>query len=393
MKTGIVERIVNGGWGLVRSPEGIVFLTGVIPGETVEFEIKEKARGILWGRLLKIISSHHSRVKPVCPYYEECGGCCFQHIEYTFQQTIKTSIFLDDLKRIAGIERCIDRYVVSPPFEYRIRARMKPASNNCIGFIKKSTNHVLQINNCFLFNERINRFLTSWNNQKSPPFFYQYDILFNPDNEKLYVHLSHPPSLKTEIILKDYSDVVFTWKGNEQAGVSYIKIGNFKYLTSASLFFQNNFFMLENLLDLVRQYLCSHDTVIDLYSGVGFFLPLLYSHSKETIGVESSSFAVKLASMSFPEASLYNMPVEKFDFPPADIVLCDPPRSGLSNIVKKKIKDRNYKNIIYISCNSATFCRDLRFFLDFGYQIKDLNLIDLFPQTPHFEIVSNIILT
>jgi len=143
MKKGTVEKITNGGWGLVRSDEGVVFLNDVLPGEQITFHIKEKARGILWGQLEEVLTPSEHRIEPPCPYYGQCGGCVFQHINYQYQQKIKQDILLDDLKRIGNYEEAGDQYhyIESPPFHNRIRARMKAQvqEGGKIGFIRKGT--------------------------------------------------------------------------------------------------------------------------------------------------------------------------------------------------------------------------------------------------------------
>ena len=391
MKKGTVEKITNNGWGLVRSDEGVVFLNYVLPGEQITFRIKEKARGILWGQLEEVLTPSEHRIKPPCPYYGECGGCVFQHIDYLYQQKIKQDILIDDLKRIGHYEGAVINYIESPSFHYRLRARMKAQDqeDSKIGFIRKGTNTVIPINRCLLFLREINPFLEKWNSLKNPPFFFQMDILMNRDNQKIYVHLSHPPKMEKEV-LKLFPDIIFSWKGNEDAGVSELKIGDWTYFISPAVFFQVNPFQWEKMLDTVESYLETCDTIIDLYSGVGFFSPLLKKYSKKTIGVESHGFSVTLAGRAFAckGVDFYKIPVEKFILPEADIILLDPPRSGLSGRVMNNILKKKYKKIIYISCSSATFSRDLKILRENGYHLDDLNIFDLFPQTAHLETIS-----
>ena len=392
MKEGIVEKITNGGWGLVRSDEGVVFLNDVLPGEQVTFRIKEKTRGILWGQLEEVLTPSKHRIEPPCPYYGQCGGCVFQHINYQYQQKIKQDILLDDLKRIGNYEEAGDHYhyIESPPFYNRIRARMKAQvqEGGKIGFIRKGTNRVIPINQCLLFPEAINPFLEKWNVLENPPFFFQMDILMNPGNQRIYIHLSHPPKQEKKT-LKLFPGITFSWKGNEDAGVSRLKIRDWAYLVSPAVFFQVNPFQWESMLDIVESYLEPCDTIIDLYSGVGFFIPLLKKYSKKIIGVESHGFSVTLARRAFAcnEVDFLKIPVDKFIFPKADIIVVDPPRSGLSGSVINKLLKKKYKKIIYISCSSATFSRDLNILLESGYQLKDLNILDLFPQTAHLETI------
>lgn len=388
MKKGIVEKIVNQGWGLVRSDEGIVLLNYVLPGEEVIYKIRNRAKGILWGKLIDVTKPSKYRIEPPCPYFGECGGCIFQHITYPYQIKIKENILINDLKRIGNINTETLKTFKSPEFQYRIRAKIKADENGKIGFVKKSTNQVIPIKNCLLFLGEINRFLKKWNSMKNTPFFNQFDILWNPTNKKLYVHITPPPSKNNISTLKYFPEIEFCWKSNEENGISKLRIKEFDYNISPAVFFQTNFYQFERMLNIVENYMSKFGISIDLYSGVGFFLHILQKYSEKTIGVESNRLASYIAQKTFPEVEFYKSTVEKFFFPDADLLVMDPPRSGLSLYVRKKIIEKRYNKIIYISCNSSTFTRDIKLLLEKGYMLKDLNLLDLFPQTSHFEMIS-----
>lgn len=396
---GIVEKITNGGWGLVRSDEGVIFLNYVLPGEEITYRVKERARGILWGELLDVRIPSEHRIQPPCPYFGQCGGCIFQHIAYPFQQHIKQQILLDDLKRIGHYEsETLPAIIASPPYHNRIRARMKAQKNENpaapedgrIGFIRKSSNTVLPINRCLLFPEPVNRFLEKWNSQATPPFFFQMDIFINRDNQKIYIHLSHPPRREEkEKMLKQFSEITFSWPGNEEAAVSALKIKDWTYFVSPTAFFQANPFQWENMLNTVESYLEPCAGIIDLYSGVGFFIPLLKKYGQKVTGVESYGYSSDLARRAFAGggAEFLRIPVDKFKFPKADIAVVDPPRSGLSKYVLSGILKKKFPKVIYISCSSATFSRDLKVLAENGYRLRALNAFDLFPQTPHLETI------
>jgi len=389
-KQGTIEKITNGGWGLVRSDEGVVFLNYVLPGECVSYRIRERSRGILWGELIDVLTPSEHRIEPPCPYFGQCGGCIFQHIPYTHQEEIKKKILFDDLKRIGQYEHeGTVEYFGSPPYHYRIRARMKAQEgrDGKIGFIRKGTNTVIPIRHCLLFPDPVNRFLEKWNGMANPPFFHQMDIIMNRDTEKVYVHLSHPP--KTEMdVLDAFPEITFSWKGNEDAGVSRLTVKGWTYLVSPTVFFQVNPFQWESMLNTVGSYLGTCKTVIDLYSGVGFFLPLLKGAAGRVIGVESHGYSVTLARRAFPGVELLKIPAETFKFKDADAVVVDPPRSGLSKHVVGGILEKKYKKVIYISCASAAFSRDLKILRENGYRLEALKLFDLFPQTAHLETIS-----
>ncbi len=385
---GIVEKIVNGGFGLVRSSEGVVFLKYVCPGEEVEYTIKERAKGVIWGDVIRIINPLKVRITPQCKYYGECGGCIFSHIPYEEQLKIKQEILINDLKRIGNLDITIKNIYGSEPFKYRIRAKLKGIVNGKTGFIRRGTNDVMEINSCDIVDDPINDFIAKWNGSENPPFIHQLDIFYNIINRITYVHLSGPPGKNDIGFFNSFTNTVFTWRGNEKKGESVLKIKDSKFIVSPGIFFQINKFQWETMFDIVESMLEYSDISIDLYTGTGFFLPLLQKYSKKVIGVENSKLSVELAERSFPDVLIERLPVEKFDFPEAGQVLVDPPRSGLPKKARDQIIKQKIKNIIYVSCSTSTLARDLKIFISNGYIIKELNMVDLFPQTSHIETIT-----
>ncbi len=193
IKEGKIEKIVNGGFGLLRSEEGIVFLKYAAPGEKVKYRMIEKAKGIIWGEIIEIDKVHPDRVNPECIYYGECGGCAFSHLKYELQLKIKREILEDDLKRIGKIVvKCRNIYS-SPEYSYRVRAKLKGIKNGNIGFIRKGTNDVMEINNCLIVVPEINNFIKKWNGLTSMDFFHQIDVFYNNTENRLYVHITGVP--------------------------------------------------------------------------------------------------------------------------------------------------------------------------------------------------------
>lgn len=251
---GIVEKIVNGGWGIIRDKNKVIFLNYVLPGEEVEYSIKDKAKGIYWGETLKIITPSEFRKTPECKLFGKCGGCVFQHITYDHQKKIKTDIFRDDMKRIGNLDINPYRFYESPPYGYRIRGRLKADDTGKIGFIKKGTHSIVPIDKCLLFSDEMNDYLLKWNSQKNPPFFFQQDILLDEGNiqKNISSNLSHPPKNNQKEILNDFENIQYSWKGNNKKLVK-LKIKNFNYQIKASTFFQVNKFQLENMLNFVEE--------------------------------------------------------------------------------------------------------------------------------------------
>ncbi len=127
---------------------------------------------------------------------------------------------------------------------------------------------------------------------------------------------------------------------------------------------------------------------LDLYTGSGFFIPVLLKHSDRVIGIENNKRSVKLAERAFPKAEFIRSPVEKYVIKSADRIIADPPRSGIPDSVTGEIIQADPDSILYISCSSATLSRDLNIFIQNGYRIGEMVMLDLFPQTAHFETMT-----
>jgi 23S rRNA (uracil1939-C5)-methyltransferase len=301
---------------------------------------------------------------------------------------IKKRIFCENLRRIGGLEIEVSEIAASSPLRYRTRAKFKAQSDGRIGFIRKGTNSVLPVSNCYLVKDSISEFLREWNCRSDLPFLYQLNVLSN--NHKLYVHLSHSPKEKFLTFFESFKgSVIFSWKGEEENSVSQLEISNYRYLISPAVFFQVNHFLWERMLSIVDEFIDNSEGAVDLYSGVGFFIPVLKKYTDNITAIESSGYSIKLAKRAFPGMNILKGSAEKFTFPRADLIIVDPPRSGLSGKVVKKIMESRYPRLIYISCNSASFSRDCRILIEEGkYRVKDLKLLDLFPQTPHLESIA-----
>ncbi len=387
-KTDYVEKIINGGWGIVRDKEGVVFLNGVCPEENVRYKIRERAKGVFWGELLSIVESSEIRRKSECSYTGKCGGCSLLHIKYPEQLTIKREILMDDLKRIGGIDSIKPEIVHSKEYGYRIRVKLKGLSDGSLGFIRKGTNEVMQIDKCLIASERINKFIKKWNSFEKKPFFHQLDLFDNIDKKKLYVFLSRKPDEEYMKFLSIFSDTFFTWSENRDKGVSELKIGDFIYLVSPENFFQVNMFLHETMLKIVKDHMIKSKKVIDLYCGNGFFIPVLKLFSTDLTGVENNKNAVNMAERSFPDVKFLKLDVDKYEFDEFDVVIADPPRAGLSENLKEKIVKKKIKRLIYISCSTATLSRDLKYFISEGYEVKKMTMLDMFPNTAHIETIS-----
>ncbi len=387
---GRVKTLADEGWGIIESPEGDVNIHYTVPGEFIEYEIIEKSEGKLWGKILSIEKKSPYRVDIRCNHYKICGGCNLMHLDYEYQIKHKKERFISSLEKSLNHNIKIDKIYTENPFNYRVKAKLKGIEpTGKTGFIKKGRTDVVQIDRCYLFHEKLNDFISIWNNMENPPFVHQIDIFYNISNGKTYVFLSHKP--KDVDFMKNFGEnTVFMYPGDVNEPIK-VKIGKFGYQSLPQLFFQVNYFFWKILQNEVEKQIQDinkkekHDFAIDLYSGVGFFSPILKKYYKDVLGVESSEISVKLAKESFPEIKFIKTPAERFSFPKADLIFLDPPRSGLGEKILDKIIKKRYKNIIYLSCSYRSLSKDIKVLENNGYILKNIVLFDMFPHTPHIE--------
>ncbi len=384
---GKIEKLCEEGWGVLNSPAGPpINIHYAIEGEEIEFRIKEESKGKLWGEILKIISPSEHRVEVKCPVYDSCGGCNLLHIKYEHQIALKKEILKKNIDSFFNFPEKNIKVIESPPFNYRLRAKLKGRKDGKIGFIEKGKTSVIKIKECLLYHERINNFIKKWNESDKMPFVHQIDLFYNFTEDLLYAHLSEKPP--SNFPYDSFEKTIFSHKGKEEDSISEIKVKDFKYKVTPVSFFQSNIFLLEKMLKTVDSYIDYGNIAIDLYSGIGFFIPILKNKFSKIYAVESNKFSFKLLKENFPEIKAYRIVSSNFSFPPADLILLDPPSSGVDERTIKRILKKKYEKIVYISCSQKGFSKDTKVLSENGYSLKKLSLLDLFPHTPYFETIA-----
>ncbi len=383
--TGQVETVAKGGSGIVFLDGKPVFIEGVIPGERVAFSISKQKRSVSFGRLHEIIQPAKERIVPACPYYGTCGGCNFQHIDYDHQLTLKKDILLNNLQRIGKVSySSAIGMVPSPPFRYRTRTTLK-IRHGKVGYFKRESHDIVEVSSCHLLPSEMEKSLPGFRHDpwvkkiKTGDLFLlangsQLSALGTGDKKRKYLS-------KEEKVLFD--------------------LGDFDYTCAPGDFIQANRFTLQEMINLVRQHLVQDrvgeidrlDHAVDLFCGCGFFTLPLALAARQVTAVEMNPANILSLENNLERVGVDNVQVLASDvlqtpLPRASLYLVDPPRAGLGETLAQKIMQGRPHKIIYFSCDSATFSRDARFFVEGGYHLDELKLIDNFPQTDHFEIFS-----
>ena len=368
----------NEGKGVCKVGGIIVFVPKTLKGEKIRFRVTEIKKNFAKGKLVQVLKESDKRVKPSCPYYEECGGCNLRHQEMKENLKFKKEKIENALKRIGKIDKKVEDVI--PSFKndnYRNKISLK-VEDDKIGFYGEGTYQLIDIDNCLLAVGEINEAIK---------VIRTYIKGFK--NKIKTVTIKYGNAM--DDILIDINDKVIF-------GTGYIKeISNgLMFNCSSKSFFQVNGMQAEKMYDeaIKLAKLKKDDMVLDLYCGTGTIGMILSSHVKKVIGVEIVEDAIINARENLRINDINN---ESFICGDAskvvskikekiDVLFVDPPRAGVDRKAIAIIKKMMSRKIVYISCNPVTMARDLSYLNDM-YDIKKIVPFDMFPNTSHVECV------
>jgi 23S rRNA (uracil1939-C5)-methyltransferase len=393
--------MVYEGGGFSRLPDGkAVFVPYVMPGEQVTITVREDKKGFALADLVSVERPHPQRIQPRCAHFGLCGGCHYQHIPYELQLNYKKDILIEQLQRLGGIESPVVEQVIPAPdqWAYRNTVQFQVSGKGQLCYAKASDNYPFAVKECHLPMPALAE-LWPQLSFEAGSFIGRLDLRQNQAGEVL-VELSGEQTDIPELESESSVSIV-SLAGNDPvvlAGEGYlvVEVLGRPFMLSAGSFFQTNFdgaaALVEQVRALVRQLKALR--LLDVYSGVGLFSAFMAVEVQELLAIESSpsacrDFVVNLDE--FDNVSLAEGLAEKvlpdLDFG-ADVVLVDPPRSGLRPQAREAILKQEPRAIIYVSCNPATLARDARAILEAGYRLEKTVLVDMFPQTYHMETVA-----
>lgn len=403
-----VDSPAYGGISLGRWRSKIVLIKGALPSETVEVKIEAEKKDYYIASVVQIHTPSPDRIAPTCEYFTSCGGCHLQYLSYREQISLKEAVLADCLKRIASIEIPLSPSIFSnSPWGYRRRGQFK-VSFDGIGFHREKTREVIPIYRCPLVVDEINACLGKL-------------TLMMEDDPKLFQGITeiqltgcdgvigliktkdgqiHDTPLLRELLRKSgIVGAVVKQKGSYKMcyGRRYttLALHNLNYVVSPMTFLQSHWELNQTVVQLVKDTLqpLKGQRILDLYAGAGNFSLPLASHAEEVIAVEENAYAIddgmrnakinSLKNCRFIRSSAEHLVVTSS----ANIVIVDPPRSGLTKKAIDTICDLMPERIVYLSCHPATFARDLKRFL-VTYDIESVRMIDFFSQTYHIEAIA-----
>jgi 23S rRNA (uracil1939-C5)-methyltransferase len=407
-----IEKLVYGGEGLGHQDGRTVFVPFVLPDEVVRIQTTERKKKFVRGRVERILAASPARVEAACRHFTRCGGCHYQHIPYEAQLEHKAQILRETLRRIGKI-RWQDAITVhpSPPFGYRNRAQWKVRSVDGrveLGYIQSGSNALCPVAECPVLSPRLAEVLRALRElcasdgmgravREVEAFTDASDahVLLNAE----FSHWPEPPACLAERLRNAVSDAetILLHESDKQRfelfGCGFLetiacgkpfRVGHFS-------FFQANRFLVEELCRTVAGGV-EGTLALDLFAGVGLFTLKLAETFSQVVAVESNEAAARDLDANIAAAQAPARGVARDvaallagwrERP--DLVVLDPPRSGVSQRALAALIALAPLRIHYVSCDPATLARDLAALMASGYHIEEIHFFDMFPQTYHVE--------
>ncbi len=428
-----IEKLIYGGDGLAHLPADergkgkAVFVPFVLPAERVEATLTENKPGFARARLERVEEAAEARVEPACPYFGQCGGCHYQHASYEQQLRIKSEILRENLRRIAKLDfEGQIRVHPSQPWNYRnrTRLRMRTQPEFALGYNRFGSHALLGVRECPISSPLINRAIAAlWKLGEAgqvPALVNEIELFANAEDSELLLELTLAVQAADWSPLAEFARALRHELPNVRGLVPFQPAGkgsvarvdipekfaagfgddfflyhtaNANYQVSAGSFFQTNRFLVDELVSLVTRDRAG-GFALDLYAGVGLFSLPLSQTFRQVAAVESAPFSFHdLRANSPSNVTGYRVDVQEFltQVPPEthfDYLVADPPRGGLGEKVAVVAAGLKAPQLTYVSCDPATLARDLRVLMQAGYRIREMHLVDLFPQTFHIEAVA-----
>ena len=435
-----IDNYGHEGEGVGRIEGFAVFIPEALKGETVRIRITEVRKNFARGEVLEILKPALERIKPPCPVYQQCGGCQLQHMNYSAQLAIKRQQVVDAVERIGGLSGITVHPVLGmkDPWYYRNKVQYPfgmDGGQTVMGFYRKGTHDIVNLDSC-----QLQPMVTNWVATKIRELAVKYQVsIYNeqtgtgllrhllikkgfktgemmvvlvtngpdfPDGPKIAAELmSAFPNVKSVVqnINTNRGNVILGRETRVIAGEPTINdiLDGLKFKISARSFFQVNPEQAEVLYHKAVEYagLTGTETVLDAYCGVGSLTLFLARQAKEVYGIEVVPEAIRDAEANAALNQLKNVrflvgETEKV-LPELvnqgvrfDVCVVDPPRSGCERSVLESFAANGVGRIVYVSCNPSTLARDLKILTELGYEVREIQPVDMFPQTYHVECVA-----
>lgn len=423
------------GEGIAKIDGYTTFVKGAIKGEKAKIKMLKVNKDYGFGKLLEIEEKSECREEPICEIFNRCGGCSLQHMTYEAQLDLKMQMVKNTLKKSLGYEPLVNDIIgMGIPYNYRNKVQY-PVMNGKIGFYADRSHDIVENKECYIQNKIIDEiskyafeltqkhYVTCYNEKTGKGTLRHIVARIGVNTNQVMItfitngaELKNKEHIVSELINKypnvvsvvqnincDNTNVIFGAKCVTLYGKDYIidRLGDYKFKISPLSFYQVNPVQTEALYNVAKNYaeLTGEENVFDLYSGIGTISIFVAENAKKVYGVEVVKPAVENAKENAEMNEIRNaeffageaekvVPQMYEKGVTADVVFVDPPRKGCDEKLLNTIIEMQAKKVVYISCNPATLARDLKVLTNSEYEIKEVQPVDMFPQTSHVECVA-----
>ena len=437
-----IEDMGVDGEGIGKADGITLFIKDAVIGDVVQAKIMKMKKSYGYARLLEVLTPSPYRIEPKCPVSRPCGGCQLQALSYEKQLEYKENKVRNNLKRIGGFTDIPMEPIagMKEPYHYRNKAQFPIGRDKdgklTAGFYAARTHSLIPVDECYLgakINEPIlGKILQIMEQEHIEPYdekthtglvrhilirfgFTTKEIMVCfilngkklPKQEKFIAALTEIPGMTSISVNRNEKDtnVIMGEKTITIWGSDYITdyIGDIKYQISPQSFYQVNPAQTKVLYEKALEYagLTGTETVWDLYCGIGTISLFLAQKAKKVFGVEIVPQAIADAKKNAALNDITNVDFfvgkaeevypsyvsEHKEEAKAEVIVVDPPRKGCEESLLSTIVSMAPERIVYVSCDSATLARDLKYLCGHGYELKRVQAVDQFCQTGHCETV------
>ncbi|MBW2726736.1 MAG: class I SAM-dependent RNA methyltransferase [Deltaproteobacteria bacterium] len=394
----VINSLAAGGDGVGRAADGrVVFARLTAPGDRVRITAPDPGARYLRASSVELLAAGPNRVEPRCAVFGQCGGCAWQHIAYPTQIEAKRQILSDAIERIGKFrEPPPIEFVSSPsPYGYRGRTRLLSASG-CVGYRRWRDHAIEPISSCPVLLPELDselgalasRLATDESQARDSAREIEWELAAGSD-----LHVQSTPLGESGPETRGFESPI------------ELEVGGERIRISPGGFAQANPSLYDSLFSIVVDALdgLSLGILLELFAGAGFFTVGLARRFERVVAVEAHAPATRDLEHNLERAGQGGVEVitarvehalEKLDHLRPDVVLLDPPRTGLVRGAAERLAALETPRIVYLSCDPATLARDLKILCNDPttgtprYRLSRLTGVDLFPQTPHVEALA-----